>query len=488
MQVQDRTAKRSHPRNTIEHACRLSPVHDSTAVSSLWLDQAGGPSSARPTLVGDMSVDVAIIGGGYTGLWTAYSLLHADPSSKVLVIERETAGFGASGRNGGWCVGELAGGLDGAVSAYGRSPGIELTRAIVDTVDEVGRAIAAEAIDCGFAKGGVVRLARNEVQRRRQQREAALFVSHGFGDDVELLDAPAARARLAATDVVGGFVYRPAARIQPMQLALGLAAAVERRGGTIVEHTTVEAIRPAAPGRGASVVTDRGVVTADVVVRATEAYTRDLPGHRRSLVPLYSLMIATEPLPAEMWEQIGLREREVFADDRHMVIYGQRTTDDRMAFGGRGANYGWGSTIDPALESNSHTHARIAAVLRELFPILADVAITHRWGGVLGVPRDWRPSVGFDRATGLAWAGGYVGEGVAASNLAGRTLADLIAGTASPLTSLPWVDHRSRRWEPEPLRWIGINGLMRVADRADRIETATGRPSRLAAALDHFIG
>ena len=171
-----------------------------------------------------------------------------------------------------------------------------------------------------------------------------------------------------------------------------------------------------------------------------------------------------------------------------MVIYGQRTTDDRIAFGGRGAGYGFGSRIDPAMERGSENHDRIEATLRQLLPMLGDAAITHRWGGVLGVPRDWRPSVGFDRATGLAWAGGYVGEGVAAANLAGRTLADLITGTPSDLTTLPWVDHRSRRWEPEPLRWLGINGSIKLAARADDAEarSGSGRPSRLGAAIDRL--
>jgi glycine/D-amino acid oxidase-like deaminating enzyme len=459
----------------------------SMRATSLWLDQIEEPFVARGSLDGDQSVDVAIVGGGYTGLWTAYSLLVADPSLRVLVIEREMVGFGASGRNGGWCVGELAGGLHGAIGSYGRGPGIGLTRAIVDTPAEVGRVVADEEIDCGFAMGGVVRLARNAVQLRRQRHEAELFAAHGFDDQVELLDASEAGRRLSATAVLGGFMYRPAARVQPARLALGLAAAVERRGGVIVEHTTVSRIDPAGAGRAASVVTEHGVVTADVVVRATEAYTRDLAGHERALVPLYSLMVATEPLGSELWEQIGLRQREVFADDRHMVIYGQRTSDDRIAFGGRGAKYQWGSRINPALERDSDTHDRIVQVLHELVPALRDVAITHRWGGVLGVPRDWQPSVGLDRRSGLAWAGGYVGEGVAATNLAGRTLADLITGKMSALTSLPWVDHRSRAWEPEPLRWLGINGLMRFADRADRVETGTGRPSRLAAAVEHFV-
>ncbi len=486
---------------------------------SLWLDQLDEQVGARPSLDGDCTVDVAIVGAGYTGLWTAYSLLRAEPSLRVLVIERETVGFGASGRNGGWCVGELAGGLEGAIASYGRGPAIGLTRAIMDTVDEVGRVVADEGIDCGFAKGGVIRLARTGEQLRRQHEEAELFESCGFGGDVDVLDAPSATERLGATDVLGALAYGPGARVQPARLAVGLAAAVERLGGRIVEHTAVIALQPTGGGRGrkvdagrsagagrsadagrsgdagrsagvggagaARVVTDRGVVTAGVVVRATEAYTRDLAGHRRTLVPLYSLMIATEPLSAGVWGEIGLQHRETFCDDRRTVIYGQRTMDDRIAFGGRGARYLFGSRIDPAMERRCETHGQIEQILRGMFPVLRDVDITHRWGGVLGVPRDWRASVGFDRASGLARAGGYVGEGVAAANLAGRTLADLIVGRTSGLTSLPWVDHWSRRWEPEPLRWLGINASMRVVERADRVE-ATGRPSRLANVVDRL--
>jgi glycine/D-amino acid oxidase-like deaminating enzyme len=443
----------------------------------------------RAPIDGHRAVDVAIVGAGYTGLWAAYSLLRADPTIRVLVIERETVGFGASGRNGGWCAGELAGGLDGSISTYGRDPAIRLTRAMIDTVDEIGGVLAKERIDCGFTKGGVIRLARTGPQLERQREEADLFETCGLGEEFVTLDAAEASSRLAATDTIGGLHYRPGARIQPAKLAHGLAAAVERLGGEIVERTSVTEIRPATVGSGRthpSLVTDSGVVTADVVVRATEAYTRDLPGLRRSLVPLYSLMIATEPLAPGIWDEIGLRECETFCDDRRMVIYGQRTTDDRIAFGGRGARYGFGSRIDPYLEASSDNHDRIEATLRQLLPMIGDAAITHRWGGVLGVPRDWRPSVGFDRATGIASAGGYVGEGVAAANLAGRTLADLIVGTPSELTTLPWVDHRSRRWEPEPLRWLGINGSIKVAARADRVETETGRASRLGRIVDRL--
>jgi glycine/D-amino acid oxidase-like deaminating enzyme len=455
---------------------------------SLWLDQLEAPVESRPALAGDLDVDVAIVGAGYTGLWAAYSLLRADPTLRVVVIEREMVGFGASGRNGGWCVGELAGGLDGAVAASGRDAGIRMTTAIMDTVDEVGRVVTTEGIDCGFAKGGVIRLARTGPQLARQLHEVETFREFGFGVDVlRALDAQEAVGRLGATGVLGGLLYGPAARVQPARLARGLAVVVERLGATIVEHTTATRIAPRTATSPALVVTARGTVRAEVVVRATEAYTRDLDGLRRELVPLYSLMVATAPLDEAVWDQIGLRHAETFADDRRMVIYGQRTTDGRIAFGGRGAPYRFGSAIEPATESSPVIHERIVATLRELFPVLGDVEITHRWGGVLGVPRDWRPSVGLDRSTGLAWAGGYVGEGVAATNLAGRTLADLITGAASDLVDLPWVDHRSRRWEPEPLRWAGINGGLRLAGWIDEQESEHQRSPRLASVLERIV-
>jgi glycine/D-amino acid oxidase-like deaminating enzyme len=456
---------------------------------SLWLDQLAGPISVRPSLAGDTDVDVAIVGGGYSGLWSAYSLLRADPTLRVLVIEREMVGFGASGRNGGWCVGEIAGGLGGAVATWGREAGISMTRAIIDTVGEIGRVVAAEGIECGFEPGGVLRLARTQPQLRRQRDEIDEYRHHGFGDDVlRSLTAGEAFDRLSATAVLGGLHYAPGARVQPALLARGLAEVVERLGGTIVEHTGAIDVQPGSAAARPSVVTDRGVVRADVVVRATEAYTRDLPGMRRVMVPLYSLMVATAPLESAVWQSIGLRRYETFADDRRMVIYGQRTTDDRIAFGGRGAPYRFGSGIDPATESRSDVHDRIADALVELFPQLDGVEITHRWGGVLGVPRDWRPSVGLDRSTGLAWAGGYVGEGVAAANLAGRTIADLVVRPDSELVALPWVQHRSRRWEPEPLRWAAINGARRLAGWIDDRESDQGRTPRLASVLDRIVG
>jgi len=459
-------------------------VTDPYRSRSLWLDEHPGSLDPRPPLAGDIQVDIAIVGGGYTGLWTAYYLLRQDPTLRVLVIEKEIVGFGASGRNGGWCVGELAAGPDRHEKIGDNDAARRLLRQVFDSVDEVGRVVQREGIDCHFAKGGTIRVARNAAHLARQRDEVE-HLQHGFGltdEDLHMLGRDEALRHLNASGVVGGLFYAHSAALDPARLVRGLGEAVERLSGTIVEQTTATAIES---GR---VVTNRGTVQAEVVVRALEGYTSTLDGHRRTLAPLYSLMVATEPLDDDLWDQIGLSQRQTFADDRHLVIYGQRTADGRIAFGGRGAPYGFRSKIDPAIEQRSKVHDKIVATLIELLPMLADVGITHHWGGVLGVPRDWFPSLGFDRESGIAWAGGYVGEGVSPSNLAGHTLADLITGNESPRIDLPWVGHRSRNWEPEPLRYLGINtglGMMRLADRS---ESRSGKESTLAKWMWKLVG
>lgn len=451
---------------------------------SLWLATAEDDTPPRPALPGDCDVDVAIVGAGYTGLWTAYYLAVADPSLRVAVLEKEFAGFGASGRNGGWCSALFPVSLSALARRYGRDAAVAMQRALHATVDEVGRVVAAEGIDCHWRKGGTVVLARTEAQLARARAEVAEAREFGFGeDDLAFLGAAEARSRCAASRVLGGTYTPHCAAIHPGRLVRGLARVVERRGVRIYERTPVLGLRPGA------VVTAAGTVRAPIVVRATEGYTATLPGHRRALAPVYSLMIATEPLPEAVWQEIGLAGRETFSDYRHLIIYGQRTADGRLAFGGRGAPYHFRSRIRSSYDRHPAVFAALRRTLIDLFPVLGpDVRITHTWGGPLGVPRDWFPSVGLDRATGLAWAGGYVGDGVGTTNLAGRTLADLIRGVDSDLTSLPWVGHRSPRWEPEPLRWLGINAGLWVMTSADRAEARSGRPSRRARLFGRLIG
>lgn len=424
-----------------------------------------------------------MVGAGYTGLWTAYYLARLDPSLRIAVVEKEVAGFGASGRNGGWCSALFAVSKPKVARAGGRDGAVALQRALFDTVDEVGQVAAEEGIDCHFAKCGTLVLARTPVQAARLRAEVEEELSWGFGDgDVRWLPAAKASARVAATGVLGGVCTPHCASLHPARLVRGLASAVERRGVAIYEHT------PALRLGDRVVETPGGRVRAEVVVRATEGYTAGLPGLRRVLVPVYSLMIATEPLPASFWGSVGWRSRETLSDGRHLIIYAQRTADDRIAFGGRGAPYHFGSRVSPAYDREPRVFAELQRSLVALFPAARDARITHRWGGPLGIPRDWFSSVGFDRSTGAAWAGGYVGDGVATSNLAGRTLADLIVGRSTELTRLPWVGHVSPRWEVEPLRWLGANAGLRMMSAADAEEEWTGRPSRLAASFSRFLG
>ncbi|WP_240641065.1 NAD(P)/FAD-dependent oxidoreductase [Nocardioides ferulae] len=433
---------------------------------------------------------MAIVGAGLTGLWTAYYLARARPELRVVVLEAEVAGFGASGRNGGWCSALFPASLDSLATTAARAGapdprGAALAQhtAMRETVHEVGRVAAEEGIDAQLARGGTITLARSAAQLARARQEVAHARAWGRDeDDLRLLDAEAATAMLAATATRGATYTPDCAALHPARLVRGLARAVERHGVRVVERTRVTAIAPTR------VATERGTVRAGTVIRATEGYTPRLPGLARAVVPVYSLVIATEPLPPEVWARIGLNRRETFADHRHLIVYGQRTADDRLVFGGRGAPYHFGSRVRPGFDRDERVFARLYATLLNLFPVLVGTRVSHAWGGPLGIPRDWCASVGLDPATGLGWAGGYVGDGLSTTNLAGRTLRDLVLGEDTPLTRLPWVGHRSPAWEPEPLRWLGINTGLRAMGLADAEESLTGRPSLLARAVAPLLG
>jgi glycine/D-amino acid oxidase-like deaminating enzyme len=450
---------------------------------SLWHHTAGDACAPRAPLPGDLDVDVAIVGAGYTGLWTAYYLKELDPALRIAVVEREVAGYGASGRNGGWCSALFPSASAGIARRHGREAAAAMRRAMHGAVAEVGRVAGAEGLEIDYARGGTVELARNPAQLARAREHVELERElTGDVEGLELLTKAEAEAIAGATRVLGGMYNPNCAAIHPLKLARGLAERVEARGVSIFERTAATELRPGA------IVTERGTVRAELVVRATEGYTPSLRGHRRAVVPLYSLMIATEPLPDEAWEQIGLRRRETWGDMRHMRIYGQRTADGRLAFGGRGAPYHFRSRTSSDFDRDARVHALLREVLVDIFPVVAGHEVTHRWGGAIGVPRDWHASVGVDRPSGLAWAGGYVGDGVSTTNLAGRTLAQLITGQESELTRLPWVGHRSRSWEPEPLRWLGVNGGRLLLTTADRAEARSGKPAKRAKAFARFIG
>jgi glycine/D-amino acid oxidase-like deaminating enzyme len=449
---------------------------------SFWYAGTGLPRR-RPALAGDERADVCIVGGGFTGLWTAYYLKRRRPELRILVLEREFAGFGASGRNGGWLSSRFAAPRAAMARSHGRDAVLAMERAMVATVDEVIAVCDAEGIDADIVKAGMLHVARNPAQVARLRAELAEDRAWGLGgDDVAELDEVALAERLRIAGASAAIWNRHAARVQPAKLVRGLAAAVERLGVAICEGTAVTEI---VPGRARS---DRGTVSAPHVLCCLEGFTAGLRGKRRSWLPLNSAMVVTAPLPERAWAEIGWEGAELLGDCAHAYTYAQRTADGRIALGGRGVPYRFGSRTDRCGATQRRTISQLVHALHERFPAAAASGIDQAWCGVLGVPRDWSPAVRLDRATGLGIAGGYVGNGVATANLAGRTLADLVLGEDTALSALPWVGHAARPWEPEPLRWLGarlVYGLYRAADRREAVRRSarTDPLARLAGTL-----
>ncbi|WP_127793015.1 FAD-binding oxidoreductase [Agromyces sp. LHK192] len=464
--------------------------------ASFWLDDlaASGVDPLRPraSLTADAWFDVCLIGGGLTALWTAYSLAKADPGLRIAVLEKEIAGFGASGRNGGWCSALFPRSAASLEREHGWDAAVAMRRAMVDTVDEIRRVTASEGIDCDFEAGGTLLFARTDVQRRSAQSDVAEAAQYGI-DRLEYWDQATIGRRFGVAgldDQTPAAVFDPAcARVHPAKLVRGLARTVEALGVAIFERTEVldwSAGRVRFRALDGSDAT--GTVSARQIIVATEGYGSQLPRVRRRILPIYSLMIATEPLSDEVWEEIGIDHGQTFSDYRHLLVYGQRTADNRFAFGGRGARYHWGSRVAPELEHDDRVFAHLRATLGELFPAVGDARVTHRWGGPLGVARDWHATASFNPRTGVGFAGGYVGDGLSTTNLAGRTLADLMLGRDTDLTRLPWANHRSPLWEPEPLRFAGANLGVLGMGFADAEEHLTGRPSIIAKALAPLVG
>ena len=451
---------------------------------SFWYANTGGLPARRPPLPGDLEADVAIVGGGYTGLWTAYYLKRAQPSLNVVVLEKEFAGFGASGRNGGWLSGLIAGKRGRYAKTHGRDAVIALQRAMYDAVDEVIRVTETEDIDADVAKGGILAVARNPAQLRRLRAEIAEERRWGATeDDLFELSAGELAGRVQVAGALGGSWSRHCARVQPAKLVRGLAAAVERLGVPIYEDTTVTEVQP---GRA---VTDRGTVRARHVLRCLEGFSAGLKGEKRTWLPMNSLLIVTEPLPDHVWARIGWQNAELLGDRAHAYMYAQRTADGRIALGGRGVPYRYASHWDDSGATQEQTVVALQELLHSMFPPTAEARVEHAWCGVLGVPRDWCATVHVDPDTGLGWAGGYVGHGVTTTNLAGRTLCDLVLGQRTERTALPWVGRKVRRWEPEPFRFIGVRSLYALYRAADRQEYGgLQRTSSIARVADLISG
>ena len=452
---------------------------------SFWYADMGGVPGYRPSLPGDIEVDVCIIGAGFTGLWTAYYLTEAEPGLRIAVIEKEFAGFGASGRNGGWCSGEFGWSKQKYLSTGTRDEVIEWARQLRATVAEVKRVTEKEGIDCDFLMTDCLTYAQTpaQMERLRESYDEAMEWQVPT-TRLELIGRADAESRIHVANAQGALVRHDVARVQPAKLVRGLAQVVERRGVAIYEQTTVTGIEK---GR---VTTNRGVVRAKRIVRATEGFTHGIAGQEREWLPMNSAIVVTEPVPESLWREIGWDGSQLLADASHAYCYAQRTREGRIAMGGRGVPYRFGSKTDVWGQTQDETVEKLKSILYRMLPQTRSLRLDHAWCGVLGVPRDWCATAGMDRETGIGWAGGYVGLGVSTSNFSGQTLADLVLDKQTERTDLPWVNRRPRKWEVEPFRWLGVHGMYWLYHMADRNEMASGgkRTSRLAKWANQLTG
>ena len=435
---------------------------------SLWTSQLDEAFTPRPPLTSDITVDIAIIGAGYTGLWTAYYLKTRAPHLRIAVLEAETAGFGASSRNGGWVIGGLLG-EDRLVGHRAEPQRRESWQLLHGIPDEVARVTTAEGIDCDFRKAGMVYCAaRYPEQEARLRAYLTSLHAEGLSEaDFRWLTPGELAGEVRVNGALGGLYSPHCATIHPAKLARGLARAVERLGVAIYEKSAV------THWQAGQLRTAGGRVTADWIVPAVESYAGTLPPLGRYQLPVHSLIVATEPLSADIWAGIGLDRGQAFGEYSRQVTYGQRTRDNRLVFGARGG-YRFGGRIRRDFTLTEGEIALRRGLFTDLFPQLRDVRITHSWGGNLGMGRRFQTHMLVDRQSRLALAGGYGGEGVGATNLAGRTLADLILGQDTLETRQPWViqdrpfTQALKAWEPEPFRWLGYNAIVRSFAGEDR--------------------
>jgi len=451
---------------------------------SFWHDSLPERVKPRQALDADTQVDVAIVGAGYTGLWTAYYLKQIDPSLNIAVLEAKIAGFGASGRNGGWCTPHISSIERWLDDPLHKNAALRLKRLMIETVSEIGRVTKRESIDCHYERSGALEIAVLPAQLEWLKEEFEHQRELGFGDEVySWLDSDELSQLIKVDKALAGIRAHQCAVVHPARLARGLADCVERAGVKIFEHSPVQTINKN------ELVCVNARVRADTILLATEGYSAGLSEHKQRLIPIHSMMVATEPLTQKQIDELGFSARYTFANSDRVTTYGQLTADNRLAFGCRG-NYLFASGIQHNFKPNDPEFELVRNTLLRFFPTLQGVRFTHAWGGAMGVSRSLRPSVNFDKDRRFGWAGGFFGNGVASTHLAGQTLADLVTDKNSERLNTPWVNptHANRHWEPEPLRWLGVHSTRTLMGIADRFDYQGGKFGSLCAkTLDKFM-
>ncbi len=448
-------------------------------------------TARRPLQTTDRPVprrsDVVVIGAGYTGLWTALYLKRLNPALDVVVVDAEGVGHGASGRNGGWCSALLPFTLTDIARQHGHQTAVDMRLCALNNFNDMRTVLSGLAIECDYVSGGTLTVARNRIQALRLEHELSEARLFGASDsDLRLLSDLSSSQHVHVSSTEGALFTPHCAALHPRKLVDGLARACLKLGVVICERSRVEHF---TTGHVEILHDDhRTSISCQWVVRATEGYTARFRDSRRTLLPLYSFMVATEPLNEANVQDLRWTKRETVHDARNGVVYAQLTADNRIAFGGRGAPYHYGSRIRDSFDFDDSVHASLVETLHDFFPVTRDLAITHRWGGPLGVPRDWRNFVRVDENRRVATGGGYSGDGVSLAHLTGRMIAHAITRQPHADLTLPWFGHENPTWEPEPLRWLGVNTLRLLVDSIDETEQRRCRSSRIrSTVVDRFF-
>jgi glycine/D-amino acid oxidase-like deaminating enzyme len=419
------------------------------------------PGEAAPPLEDDESADVVIVGGGYTGMWTAYFLAESQPDIRIILLERDECGAGPSGRNGGFLTGWWDE-LPALVRLYGEDGALAACGALGQSVSAIGAWCEQFDVDAWFTQKGYLQVASSPAQESNWSE--ALGMARRLGVEAELVPLSAAevRDRCDSPALLGGVLMRDGATVQPARLARGLRRVLLGRGIRIHEYSPVRRLQ----GRQTvTAITDRGRVRAEQAVLGINAWGTRWPGLRGSIVTWGSHIVLTEPVP-ELLADLGW-DGECISDGRTALHYFRTTPDGRVAFGGGGGRASWLGKVGRNVDQDPASIGRAARGLRRIFPSLADVRLEEGWGGPIDVSPTHLPFVGSLPPGNVHYALGYTGNGVAPSHLAGQILAALALGRKDGVAALPMVGHRPRRFPPEPLRSIGAHIVRHAIIRRD---------------------
>lgn len=439
--------------------------------SVFWTDRPDAPAAA-PMLGESLDADLVIVGAGFTGLWAAVQALEERPGINVIVLEAETAGFGASTRNGGFCDASLTHGLHNGLSHWPNEMA-ELTRLGNENLDQIEASIARYEIECGFERTGEIYAALADWQLADLAEGVVDY--EAAGEDVALVDQAGIQALVNSPTFLGGMVKRnTCAMVDPARLVWGLQRAAETLGARLFDNSAVTTVDKSGTGSGLVVSTAYGTVKTDRVVVATNAYSGPLKQPRRYVIPVYDHVLMTEPLNSEQRAAIGWQGREGIGDSANQFHYYRLTEDDRILWGGYDATYHFNNGLGPQHESQPAVHQMLSEHFFHTFPQLEGLSFTHKWAGPIGTTSRFTSMWGTQFDDRLAWVGGYTGLGVGASRFGAGVALDLVFGETTERTELEMVRSKPIPFPPEPLRWAAVAMTKRAIQRCDEREGKRG--------------